>query len=159
MKMIKDIRFWVCVIGIVILGFLSGLLSGNPGEYYYSLQLPPFAPPSWIFGPMWTLLYILMGISLYLLLNHNNKKQRNNLVGLFVIQFIFNFIWTALFFNLRNIFVAAIDITLLVIFLSVLMYQLWLPPSHVAHDSLLFMGTIRNSTELFDLFFKLSAKN
>ena len=91
MKMIKDIRFWVCVIGIVILGFLSGLLSGNPGEYYYSLQLPPFAPPSWIFGPMWTLLYILMGISLYLLLNHNNKKQRNNLVGLFVIQFIFNF--------------------------------------------------------------------
>ncbi|ELB36917.1 tryptophan-rich sensory protein [Enterococcus faecium EnGen0024] len=100
MKMIKDIRFWVCVIGIVILGFLSGLLSGNPGEYYYSLQLPPFAPPSWIFGPMWTLLYILMGISLYLLLNHNNKKQRNNLVGLFVIQFIFNFIWSALFFNL-----------------------------------------------------------
>ncbi len=92
MKMIKDIRFWVCVIGIVILGFLSGLLSGNPGKYYYSLQLPPFAPPSWIFGPMWTLLYILMGISLYLLLNHNNKKQRNNLVGLFVIQFIFNFI-------------------------------------------------------------------
>lgn len=126
MKMIKDIHFWVCVIGIVILGFLSGLLSGNPGEYYYSLQLPPFAPPSWIFGPMWTLLYILMGISLYLLLNHNNKKQRNNLVGLFVIQFIFNFIWSALFFNLRNIFIAAIDITLLVIFLSVLMYQLWL---------------------------------
>lgn len=106
MKMIKDIRFWVCVIGIVILGFLSGLLSGNPGKYYYSLQLPPFAPPSWIFGPMWTLLYILMGISLYLLLNHNNKKQRNNLVGLFVIQFIFNFIWSALFFNLRNIFIA-----------------------------------------------------
>ena len=102
MKMIKDIRFWVCVIGIVILGFLSGLLSGNPGEYYYSLQLPPFAPPSWIFGPMWTLLYILMGISLYLLLNHNNKKQRNNLVGLFVIQFIFNFIWSALFFSLKN---------------------------------------------------------
>jgi len=72
------------------------------------------------------ILNILMGISLYLLLNHNNKKQRNNLVGLFVIQFIFNFIWSALFFNLRNIFVAAIDITLLVIFLSVLMYQLWL---------------------------------
>ncbi|WP_165003314.1 MULTISPECIES: TspO/MBR family protein [unclassified Enterococcus] len=126
MNMLKDRKFWFCVVGIVVLGFLSGLLSGNPGSYYYSLQLPSFAPPSWLFGPMWTLLYLLMGISLYLLLNHENRKQRQTMVTLFVIQFIFNLLWTFFFFNLKNNLVAAIDITLLVIFLSMLMYHLWL---------------------------------
>ena len=121
MKMIKDIRFWVCVIGIVILGFLSGLLSGSENILFFTFH---HLPPSWIFGPMWTLLYILMGISLCLLLIRNNKTAKQSCRS-FVIQFIFNFIWSTIF-NLRNIFIAAIDITLLVIFLSVLMYQLWL---------------------------------
>lgn len=126
MAILKDYRFWICTVGIVVLGFLSGLLSGNPGSYYYSLELPPFAPPSWIFGPMWTLLYILMGISLYLLLTLKNKRIKQKLISLFVVQFICNFLWSALFFNLKNIFIAALDISLLVIVLSILLYQLWL---------------------------------
>lgn len=52
MNYLKDYRLWLCLVGIVGLGFLSSIFSGNPGDYYYSLQLPPFAPPSWIFGPM-----------------------------------------------------------------------------------------------------------
>lgn len=125
MAILKDYRFWVCTVGIVILGFLSGILSGNPGSYYYSLELPPFAPPSWIFGPMWTVLYILMGISLYLLLVMKNKRVKQKLITLFVIQFVCNFIWSALFFNLQNTLIAALDITLLVVLLSILLYQLW----------------------------------
>ncbi len=76
-----------------------------------------------------------------------------------MIQFIFNFIWTALFFNLRNIFVASnryytFGYFLVSAYVSIMVAS---SPSHVAHDSILFMGSIRNSTELFDLFFKLSA--
>lgn len=123
---LKDYRLWVCIIGIVALGFLSGILSGNPGSYYYSLQLPAFAPPSWIFGPMWTILYILIGISLYFILNTQNQKHRTRLLWLFTIQFIFNLLWSALFFNVQNTLISAIDITLLMIFLTALVYHLWL---------------------------------
>ncbi len=126
MVILKDFRFWLCTVGIVILGFVSGLLSGDPGSYYYSLSLPPFAPPSWIFGPMWTVLYILMGIALYFLLQVDQRKLKQKLITLFIIQFICNFIWSALFFNLQSNFIAAIDITALVIILTILLYHLWL---------------------------------
>src|SRR5699024_10952242 len=126
MVILKDFRFWLCTVGIVILGFISGLLSGNPGSYYYSLDLPPFAPPSWIFGPMWTVLYILMGMALYFLTQMDERKLKRNLLTLFVIQFICNFLWSALFFNLQSNFIAAVDITILVIVLTILLYHLWL---------------------------------
>ena len=74
---------------------------------------------------MWTVLYILMGISLYLLLVMKNKRVKQKLITLFVIQFVCNFIWSALFFNLQNTLIAALDITLLLILLSILLYQLW----------------------------------
>ena len=124
MVILKDFRFWLCTVGIVILGFISGLLSGNPGSYYYSLDLPPFAPPSWIFGPMWTVLYILMGMALYFLTQMDERKLKRKLLTLFVIQFICNFLWSALFFNLQSNFIAAVDITILVIVLTILLYHL-----------------------------------
>ncbi|MBT9718932.1 TspO/MBR family protein [Enterococcus durans] len=126
MVILKDFRFWLCTVGIVILGFISGLLSGNPGSYYYSLDLPPFAPPSWIFGPMWTVLYILMGMALYFLTQMDERKLKRKLLTLFVIQFICNFLWSALFFNLQSNFIAAVDITILVIVLTIILYHLWL---------------------------------
>ncbi|AUB54478.1 tryptophan-rich sensory protein [Enterococcus mundtii] len=125
MNYLKDYRLWLCLVGIVGLGFLSSIFSGNPGDYYYSLQLPPFAPPSWIFGPMWTLLYIMMGGALYLIINLPSTKMKGKLLILFTIQFVCNFLWTILFFNLKNSFIAAIDISLLLIFLTILLYQLW----------------------------------
>lgn len=126
MVILKDFRFWLCTVGIVILGFISGLLSGNPGSYYYSLDLPPFAPPSWIFGPMWTVLYILTGMALYFLTQMDERKLKRKLLTLFVIQFICNFLWSALLFNLQSNFIAAVDITILVIVLTILLYHLWL---------------------------------
>ena len=126
MVILKDFRFWLCTVGIVILGVISGLLSGNPGSYYYSLDLPPFAPPSWSFGPIWTVLYILMGMALYFLTQMDERKLKRKLLTLFVIQFICNFLWSALFFNLQSNFIAAVDITILVIVLTILLYHLWL---------------------------------
>lgn len=81
MNYLKDYRLWLCLVGIVGLGFLSSIFSGNPGDYYYSLQLPPFAPPSWIFGPMWTLLYIMMGGALYLIINLPSTKNERQIIN------------------------------------------------------------------------------
>ena len=149
MVILKDFRFWLCTVGIVILGFISGLLSGNPGSYYYSLDLPPFAPPSWIFGPMWTVLYILMGMALYFLTQMDERKLKRKLLTLFVIQFICNFLWSALFFNLQSNFIAAVDLTLS--FMATFSF------SDVATCSILFMGAICYLIELFYLLFELIA--
>ena len=115
---LKDYRLWVCIIGIVALGFLSGILSGNPGKYYYSLQLPAFAPPSWIFGPMWTILYILIGISLYFILNTQNQNTALDYCGSLQFNSSSIFYGQLYFFNVQNTMISAIDITLLMIFLT-----------------------------------------
>ena len=65
MNRVKDKRLWISIVGITGLGLLSGLFSVNAREYYQALRLPSFAPPGWLFGPVWLVLYIFMGITFY----------------------------------------------------------------------------------------------
>lgn len=53
MNRVKDKRLWLSIVGITGLGLLSGLFSVNAREYYQALRLPSFAPPGWLFGPVW----------------------------------------------------------------------------------------------------------
>ncbi len=68
----------------------------------------------------------MMGGALYLIINLPSTKMKGRLLLLFAIQFICNFLWTILFFNLKNSFIAAIAISLLLVFLTILLYQLWM---------------------------------
>lgn len=71
--------------------------------WYTTLHKPFFAPPSWIFGPVWTLLYLLMGISLYLIwIQGATKKKVRAALWVFGIQLALNFIWTPIFFGMRS---------------------------------------------------------
>jgi translocator protein len=82
--------------------------------WYAQLQKPGFTPPDWVFGPAWTVLYLLMAISVFLIwnkgLDHPKVKQS---IGLFLIQLVLNAIWTPLFFGFHLIFPAFIDIIIL----------------------------------------------
>ena len=71
--------------------------------WYASLAKPPFSPPNWIFGPVWTSLYILMGISAYLIWQKGwaNKPVRAA-ITLFGAQLSLNTIWSILFFGMRS---------------------------------------------------------
>lgn len=71
-------------------------------NWYQFLNKPAFSPPNWIFGPVWTVLYALMGIALFRVVE---KKTKNisNAVKLFWWQLGFNFIWTPVFFGARNL--------------------------------------------------------
>jgi len=86
------------------LGFLSGFSSGSSIQTWYAdLNKPWFNPPNWIFGPAWTILYILMGIAAARVQSHgmtniNVKKG----IGLFIMQFIMNLLWTPTFFLLKQ---------------------------------------------------------
>lgn len=75
-------------------------------EWYKNLKKPKFQPPSWIFGPVWTVLYIFMFLALFLIIIENNL-QTSNLkiicVTLFLLQLILNFSWTPVFFVRKNL--------------------------------------------------------
>lgn len=107
------------LIGSVLLCNCAGLLGSlftttGPGSWYSTLIKPAFNPPSWIFAPVWTLLYILMGISLYLVIMEGIKGRDVRIPLLvFTIQLILNILWSYAFFGLESTFFGLLVIILL----------------------------------------------
>lgn len=80
-------------------------------DWYPTLNRPVFTPPDWIFAPVWTILYLLMGTSLYLVWKEGlGKPEVKRAVKFFGVQLILNILWSAFFFGLRSPFLALIDI-------------------------------------------------
>lgn len=82
--------------------------------WYASLNKPPVTPPNWLFAPMWTTLYLLMGISLYIVLGKKNNKTG---LTLFYIQLTLNALWSVLFFGLKSVTAGLIEIIFLWFFI------------------------------------------
>lgn len=84
-----------------------------PGDWYRALAKPSFTPPSWIFGPVWTALYLMMAIAAWLVwLRHGFREARLGL-GLFIFQLILNALWSWIFFGQHWLGVAAVEIVVL----------------------------------------------
>lgn len=95
----------------LVLGAIAGRFTAQVvPDWYASLNKPSFSPPNWIFGPVWTILYILLGISLYLIWKQIPSKERNNAILIFSIQMFLNFIWSFVFFYFNQIGLALIVI-------------------------------------------------
>lgn len=106
----------VISVGICFLvGFIgSALTLPSIPTWYATLNKPIFSPPNWIFGPVWTFLYLLMGISLYIIWNKNLKsKNKDRAVKLFTLQLILNLLWSLVFFGLHQPLLAFITIVIL----------------------------------------------
>ncbi len=107
------------LIGSLLLCNCAGLLGSlftttGPGSWYSTLIKPAFNPPAWIFAPVWTLLYILMGISLYLVIMEGIKGRDVRIPLLvFTIQLILNILWSYAFFGLESTFFGLLVIILL----------------------------------------------
>ena len=86
--------------------FISSILFKSSTIYYESLSLPFFAIPSYLFGIVWTILYILIAISIFMVYENSNKKYKKYLL----INFISNQLFTFFFFTLRNNFLSLIDV-------------------------------------------------
>lgn len=86
--------------------FISSLLFRSNTFYYESLSLPFFAIPSYLFGIVWTILYILISISIFMVYENSNKEYKKYLLT----NFISNQLFTFFFFTLRNNFLSLIDV-------------------------------------------------
>lgn len=109
------VKLILCIIAIELVGVIGGFFTASSIPLWYdSLIKPSFNPPNWIFGPVWTILYITIGISLYLVWTNKAKsKKKTKFYWAFWIQLILNFFWSILFFGNQNIFGALIEIIFL----------------------------------------------
>lgn len=101
--------------------FISSLLFKSDTIFYKSLNKPLFAPPSIIFPIVWTILYILIAISIYLIYNDNNYKDTQEYNKSLLINYFSNQIFSFLFFTIKSPFLSLID-TIVVLISSLFLY-------------------------------------
>ncbi|MBP6127121.1 TspO/MBR family protein [Flavobacterium sp.] len=116
----KYLRISYCIIICLTVGFFSGKITQSSiTTWYPTLIKPIFNPPNWVFAPVWTLLYIFMGIAAGLIWNEIEKKPKEVKIALqyFIFQLGLNALWSYLFFGLQNLLLASIEVILLLLVL------------------------------------------
>lgn len=107
-------------------GFLAGILTRGQTGVYEQLSKPPLSPPGAIFGIVWTVLYLCMGIALYLVWERPASGERSVALRICAVQLFFNFCWPLLFFQLHWYCFAAVwlaVLVLLVLLTAILFYR------------------------------------
>ena len=133
--MVKLKSFFKLIIAIVIPELVGGIgslitISAIP-TWYATLAKPALNPPSWVFGPVWTTLYLLMGIAAFLVWNKGwDRKDIRKALGVFLLQLVFNAAWSIIFFGLHSPFWAFMDIIamwLAIVWTMMLFYRISKP--------------------------------
>jgi benzodiazapine receptor len=122
-KIIKLLFLILICEGVGFLGTIFTIPSIT--TWYMTLNKAPFNPPPWIFGPAWTTLYFLMGLSLFLVLQKKLKKQKNFLIILFSAQLFLNFLWSVIFFGMHLPQIALLEIIFLWVSIALLIIDFW----------------------------------
>ncbi len=126
MKRSKITAAVICILLPLVIGGLSGLGTVNGlNDWYAFLNKPAFNPPDYIFGPVWTFLYLLMGISLFRIWKSPTGKYRSQALTIFAIHMLFNFAWSFIFFYFRQIGLAFIDIIFLWILIGIMIFTFY----------------------------------
>ncbi len=99
--MLKKLSLFIlCILIPLAVGGLSAYLTRDAMNYNQIVK-PDFAPPAIVFPIVWTILYVLMGISSYIIVTTDNDRKQSAL-NWYAIQLLFNFVWSIIFFNLQN---------------------------------------------------------
>jgi len=100
----------------LVVGGISAYLTKDAMTLFKSMKQPPLSPPGILFPIVWTILYILMGISSYLVYTSKNNDKKNILV-IYFIQLCFNFFWSILFFRFSLYWIALVWLIVMYIFI------------------------------------------
>lgn len=107
----------------LVLGFIGSLLGGNFNDYTV-INRPVFSPPAILFPIVWTILYILMGISSYLIYTSDaNEEKKKSALSIYLIQLILNSLWSLIFFRFDLYLFAFIWIILIIITVIIMIYK------------------------------------
>ena len=112
----KVSRIALVVVICLVVGYVSGMVTrASITTWYPTLVKPSFNPPNWIFAPVWTSLYIMMGIAAGLVWNQiaSNKELVTKALQFFAVQLVLNALWSYLFFGLHNPMLAGLEIIIL----------------------------------------------
>ncbi|QEC69956.1 tryptophan-rich sensory protein [Panacibacter ginsenosidivorans] len=117
------VKLIVSLILTLLVGFGAGFATATSiNSWYSTLDKPFFNPPNWLFAPVWTILYILMGVAFYFVWKLPETTQRNIALFVFVLQLAVNGIWSLIFFNQHQIGWALVDISILWVMIIITMY-------------------------------------
>jgi len=139
------------------IGGIAGMFTSEaiPG-WYASLIQPSFNPPNWVFGPVWTTLYIILGISLFLIWKLPASKQRNQAILIFMAQLLLNFCWSFFFFYFKMIGLALIDILALWIMILVMLVSFYKLKPITAYINIPYLLWVTFATALNIAYFFLN---
>jgi len=113
-------------------------------NWYATLVKPALNPPSWVFAPVWTILYLLMTIAALLVLSKGwKRKDVRKALGVFLLQLAFNAVWSIIFFKLHSPAWALIDLVLMwfaIIWIMILFYKISKPAMYLLLPYLLWVS-------------------
>lgn len=127
MNLCKNIRkdvLAICILIPILVGGLSALLTKNSMNLYQTIEVPSFAPPGFLFPIVWTILFILMGISCYFVYDSGSNQTKDAII-IYAIQLALNFTWSIIFFNFRAFLLASIWIILLLVAIIMMIKQFY----------------------------------
>ncbi|MGA3012513.1 MAG: TspO/MBR family protein [Bacteroidales bacterium] len=107
----------------LVIGAVAGIFTTREiPEWYATLNRPGISPPNWIFGPVWTILYILMGFSFYLIWIQPAGNLRTLAIVIYLLQLLLNFSWSFLFFYFKRIGFSLIEIIFLWLSILIMLF-------------------------------------
>lgn len=128
----KIAKFCISLIIPFAAGFIGNLATiSSVSTWYAALEKPVFNPPNWIFAPVWTFLYVLIGISLYVVWSQPYKKSKRVAYSWFAAQMALNTLWSLVFFGLRVPWLGVVVILLLLLSIA-MTFRSFLPISRLA---------------------------
>jgi len=141
----EDIVKLVVAFAASFLAALLGMLFTIPGisSWYAFLNKPSISPPDWLFGPAWTVLYVLMAVALFLIWREPKSKQRDSAIALYAAQLIMNVLWPIAFFGLHSV---PLGLALIVVLLALLLvttyefYKISKPAAYALVPYVLWVG-------------------
>jgi len=121
------VRSVLGLVGWLVLSFAAGWIGSRsmPGEWYASLAKPPWTPPSAVFAPVWTVLYVLMGVAAWVVWRRAGFSGAAPALALFVIQVALNALWSYVFFGLHRVDIALVDIAALWLVILIVLVLFW----------------------------------
>lgn len=122
MKKINFKKLFIIIIGTIFIGSIFSLFLMNQMRDYQNLNQPFLSPPGILFPIVWTILFILMGISLYIV-SESYSNEKNKAYCIYIIQLLVNSLWTLIFFGMKMYLLSFIWILLLIVLVIIMIIR------------------------------------